>query len=62
MSATAVVPEAAYADALATALCVLGPQEGLRLIERLPRTEAVVVGLDGAVHFSKGLGDERTKR
>ncbi|MEZ6187154.1 MAG: FAD:protein FMN transferase [Planctomycetota bacterium] len=55
MSATVVAPEAALADALATALCVLGPERGLELIERLPRIEALVVGLDGEVRTSSGL-------
>jgi len=40
--------------ALATALCVLGPEAALRLIEALPRTEALVVGMDGAVLVSSG--------
>jgi FAD:protein FMN transferase len=55
MSATVVAPDAAYADALATALCVLGPEAGLELIERLRRTEAIVVGMDGEVRMSTGL-------
>ena len=45
----------ATADALATALCVLGPEKGLALIESLPRVEAIVVGLDGKAAASKGL-------
>lgn len=55
MSATVTAPDAAFADALATALCVLGPEEGLLLVESLPRVEALVVGLDGKVHPSTGL-------
>lgn len=57
MSATVVAPEAATADALATALCVLGPERGLKLVERLSRVEALLVGLDGEVHASTGLLD-----
>ena len=55
MSATVSAPVALLADSLATALCVLGPEEGLKLIETLPRVEAMVVGLDGKVRYSSGL-------
>lgn len=55
MSATVLGPDAAAADALATALCVLDPEEGLQLIERSPRFEALIVDLDGEVHVSPGL-------
>jgi len=58
MSATVIAQDAAYADALATALCVLAPEEGLALVEKLPRVEALVVGLDGKVHYSTGLKDK----
>jgi len=57
ISATVVAPEAALADALATALCVLGPEASLPLIEKLPRVEALMVDLDGRVHASSGLLD-----
>ena len=55
MSASVVAPNAEYADALATSMCVLGPEKGLELIERLPRIEAVLVGMNGKVHVSSGL-------
>ncbi|MGK0153812.1 MAG: thiamine biosynthesis lipoprotein [Neolewinella sp.] len=55
ITATVVASHAEYADALATALCVLGPEKGLALIESLPRVEAIVVGLDGKAAASKGL-------
>lgn len=54
-SATVVAPDAAAADALATALCVLGPERGLELIESLDRVEALMVDLQGEVHVSSGL-------
>ena len=57
MSATVVAQNAEYADALATALCVLGPKPGLELVARLPRVEAIVVGMDGSVQASAGLRD-----
>ncbi|MEE3181950.1 MAG: FAD:protein FMN transferase [Planctomycetota bacterium] len=55
MSASVVAPNAEYADALATSMCVLGPEKGLELIERLPRIEAVLVDMNGKVHVSSGL-------
>lgn len=54
MSATVIAPDAAVADALATSLCVLGP-ESLAIIEELPRCEALLVDLDGKVHTTSGL-------
>ena len=56
MSATVVAQDAADADSLATAMCVLGPKKGLALVEDLPRVEALLVGMDGKVHVSSGLG------
>jgi thiamine biosynthesis lipoprotein len=55
MSATVVAPSAEFADALATALCVMGSDSGLALIESLPRVEAILVSMDGRVHASAGL-------
>lgn len=55
MSATVMAPDAALADALATSLCVMGPEKGLAMIERLPRVEALVVDMEGNVRASKGL-------
>ena len=61
MTATVVATHAEYADALATALCVLGPEKGLALIEKLPRVEAIVVGLDGKAAASTGLQSSMIK-
>ena len=55
MSATVIAPNAEFADALATALCVMGPDSGLPLIESLARVEAILVSMDGRVHASTGL-------
>ncbi len=55
MSATVCAPDAAFADSLATALCVLGPEQGLKLVESLPRVEALLVATDGKVSYSTGL-------
>jgi len=61
MSVTVASERAVDADALATAVFVLGPDEGLALIERTPGAAAVVVTGDGdsvgRVLVSSGLGE-----
>ena len=52
---TVLTQRGADADALATAVFVLGPQEGLVLIESLPDTEALIVEEGGEVRLSEGL-------
>lgn len=42
-SVTIIAPEATTADALATAVSVLGPDKGMALIERTPDTEAILI-------------------
>ena len=42
-SVSVLAADATTADALATALCVLGPDEGLKLAERLPGVEVLFV-------------------
>ncbi|MBN1437215.1 MAG: FAD:protein FMN transferase [Sedimentisphaerales bacterium] len=43
-SVTVISPHCADADALATAISVMGPEEGLALVESLPGVEAFLVG------------------
>ncbi|MDF1800897.1 MAG: FAD:protein FMN transferase [Planctomycetota bacterium] len=57
MSATVIAPDAAFADALATALAVLPTDESLALVEGLDRVECLLVDLDGDVFRSSGLGE-----
>ncbi len=54
-SVTLVAPNAMLADALATAVFVLGPQQGLALLEQFPGAEALVVAADGSRQVSPGL-------
>ncbi len=54
-SVTVIAPSAVLADALATALFVLGPEEGLALLAHYPEAEALVVGGDGEMHLTEGL-------
>lgn len=53
-SATVVAPDAATADALATALSVMPISDGLTLVESLPGVEAMVVGDRGVPFASSG--------
>ncbi|WP_158261292.1 MULTISPECIES: DUF2271 domain-containing protein [Pirellulaceae] len=53
-SVTVVSASAIDADALATSVSVLGPEEGLALIERLDNTECCVVNASGEIVTSSG--------
>jgi thiamine biosynthesis lipoprotein ApbE len=57
-SATVVAPDGPCANALATALCVLTPEEGLRLVEATPDAECLLVAADGTEYRSSGLAEE----
>lgn len=55
MSVTVVAEEPVLADALSTAVFVMGSKEGLGVIEGFSGVEAVVVDSDGTVHTSTGF-------
>ncbi len=59
-SATVISPDATLADALSTALMVLGPERGLALARRLPAVEAVLVEPSGRVDQTPGLAGRLT--
>ena len=54
-SVTIVAKEATLADGLSTSVFLLGPEQGMTLIEKLPDVEGVIVGADNQVHVSSGL-------
>jgi FAD:protein FMN transferase len=54
ISATVVAPQATDAGALATAFCVLTPEESLRLAASLPDVECLLITKDGERVESKG--------
>ena len=58
-SVTVVAASTVLADALATALFVLGVEQGLELIARFPGTAALIVDSDGSRHESPGLEQYR---
>jgi thiamine biosynthesis lipoprotein len=55
ISVTVLAPDAILADALATGVFVLGPDEGMALIESDPQLEAIIVDDELDVHVSSGL-------
>ena len=54
-SVTVIAANAATADALATAAFVLGPEQGLRMLEAENGVEGLIVALDGRVAKTTGL-------
>ena len=54
-SVTVVADSATYADALATAAFVLGPERGLTLLAEWPEAEGMLVAADGSIHITEGL-------
>ncbi len=56
-SVTIVAPKAFLADALATGVFVLGPEAGMKLVEKLSNVEGVIVAADGSFEVSSGLRD-----
>lgn len=55
MSVTIMAPDTMTSDALSTAVFVLGPEDGLKLVERLKGVECVIMDAHGAVTASRGI-------
>ncbi|MEO5956971.1 MAG: FAD:protein FMN transferase [Nitrospiraceae bacterium] len=54
-SVTVIAKEGVWADGLDTGIFVMGPEQGMELIERLPDVEAIIVDRDGHMLVSSGL-------
>ena len=54
-SVTILGPEAAFTDALSTSVFVLGPEQGLALIDQLPGVDAIVIDAAGRLRYSRDL-------
>ena len=54
-SVTIVTNRAVIADVLSTGVFIMGPDEGMALIEKLPDVEGVIVTADNEVLVSSGL-------
>jgi thiamine biosynthesis lipoprotein len=52
---TIIARDALTADALSTAVFVLGPVEGMKLIEKLPDVEGIIVDTLGVIHQSSNF-------
>jgi thiamine biosynthesis lipoprotein len=59
-SVSIVNTKAFEADILSTAIFVMGPDEGMRLIESLPGVEGMIVDASGRIQVSSGLKDRLT--
>ena len=58
-SVTIIADNATDADALATAVSVMGAEKGLALIEKLPNTEAILIGPGPKYEITKTPGAEK---
>ena len=56
-SATVIAKDALSADAFATALFVLGPDEGMKIIESQPDVEGMIVDQENVIAMTSGLKD-----
>jgi len=59
-SVTVLGDELIWADTLATAVFVLGPVEGMALIEKLPGIEVLIIDGEGTVGLSSGMKERIT--
>jgi thiamine biosynthesis lipoprotein len=58
-SVTVIADNCTEADALATAISIMGAQEGLKLVESLPRTETIItrrIGEEGPIEVQVSTG------
>jgi thiamine biosynthesis lipoprotein len=56
-SVTVITPDATLADALSTALFVMGPTRAIKLVNNIPGVEAVIIDSDGQVLFSNNIAN-----
>jgi len=54
-SVTILGPDTTFTDALSTSVFVLGPKQGLALIDRLPGVDAIIIDAHGRLHYSRDL-------
>lgn len=55
IAVTIVAKNPTFADALSTAVFIMGPIDGMKLIEELPDVEGLIIGVDGKITISSGL-------
>ena len=54
-SATVIGPDATTTDGLSTSVFVLGPKDGIALVDKIPGIEAVIIDANGKMLYSAGL-------
>ena len=54
-SVTIICPDGELADALATSVFILGPKEGMALVNRLKNVECLLVDQQGQLHYSNNV-------
>jgi thiamine biosynthesis lipoprotein len=54
-SVTVIAQDGVWADGLDTGIFVMGPEQGMELVERLPDVEAIIVDAEGRLLVSSGL-------
>jgi len=57
---TIVAKDSTLADALSTAVFVMGPDDGMKLIETLPDVDGLIIDTDGKIAVSSGLKEVYT--
>jgi len=57
-SVSIVAPDTLMADALSTAVFVLGLEKGLELLESLDGVDGVIIDIQGGIHVTSGLVDD----
>ena len=62
ISVTIIAENCTQADALATAVFVMGPENGMRLVESLDDVEGFIVDADRIIHRSSGLSEYLSER
>lgn len=61
-SVSVIGPDSTTTDALATSVFVLGAERGMRLVERMPGIEAILVDEHGRLSYTQGLRDVLERR
>jgi thiamine biosynthesis lipoprotein len=61
ISATVIADSATQADALSTAIFVMGPEAGVELVESLSNVECLIIGADRKPYGSSGLSMHRAE-
>ncbi len=54
-SATVIAPDNTTANALATSICVLGVEEGMKLVKSIPGADCLIITTGGDKHRSEGM-------